>query len=112
MTAWARPDSPAGEWMAGMKPYTIPSLLEQFASSDPTRVPATIVLGAPTVIASTPQGETLRVSTDGGRVDVVLERSGTSCLVRDLYPAQDIPVAPTPVLTATAVPTSSAPTGG
>lgn len=105
VSAWTRTDLPASAWIEALRPMAAPTFAAQLEKSDPGRVPASRVVGEPSVIESTTAGETVRVVTDGGRVDVVTQ-PGT-CLVSDLQPAEAIPGAPTPVLSATP-PTPSA----
>lgn len=75
--AWARPNLPPGEWLAGLEPWTGPELLEQLASTDPARVPASTVTGPLDPIATGPYWGRWRVPTDAGPVlvEVVLDRS-------------------------------------
>ena len=107
VTAWTRTDQPATTWLEGLRPWAAPAFLAQLERSDPGRVPATRIVGQPSVVRTSETGDVVRVVTDGGRIDVVTQ-AGT-CLVSDLQPAEGVPGAPTPVLSATTPPPA---TGG
>lgn len=98
VTAWTRRDLPATAWLEGLRPMAAPSFLAQLEQSDPGRVPASRVVGQAAVVRSSDTGDVVKVVTDGGRIDVVTQ-AGT-CLISDLQPAEGVPGAPTPVLSA------------
>lgn len=99
MNAWVRTGLPPAQWLAGMRRYAVPELIAQLSHTDPTRVPASKVTSQPVAVLTAPATTTFRFATDGGRVDVSIKRSGASCLVSDLEPANDVPGAPKPALT-------------
>lgn len=106
LRAWARPAAKQ-KWLPGMQPYATHQLLDQLRTTDASSVPASKVLGRPKVKASNQETMTVRILTDAGRVDLVLRRSDSTCLVEDLQPVNDVPGAPTPELSAHATGTGS-----
>ncbi|ADU46590.1 hypothetical protein [Intrasporangium calvum] len=88
-------------WLARMAPYATPAFLEELRSVDPANVPATTVEGEPQLVGQDGDLPIARITTDGGRLDLVLARSGSTCVVSDIRSSDDVPGAPTPVLTAT-----------
>ncbi len=100
MNAWVRSSLPTADWLSGMRPYASSALMTQLQGTDPARVPASRVSGRPTAVRSGSGVEVLRFATDGGRVDVVTQKRGSWCVVRDIEPAGDVQGAPTPTLTA------------
>lgn len=99
MNAWVRTGLPPAEWLEGMRPYARPELISSLSHTDPARVPASKVTSQPVAVMTGSGTPAFRFATDGGRVDVSLMRSGASCLVSDIEPANDVPGAPKPALT-------------
>ncbi len=97
--AWVTTNRPTAEWLTALKNDVTPGFFAQLEKVDPTRVPASQVLGTPQEVATEPAPRTFRVVTDGGRIDIATERAGDSCLVSGLEPAENIAGAPTPALT-------------
>ena len=102
MNAWVRTSLPPASWLSGMRPYVSPELMAQLGRTDPARVPASRVSGQPVAVPTGSGAQTLRFATDGGRVDVVTHKAGSSCVVSDIEPAGDVQGAPTPSLTPSA----------
>ncbi|GAA6525678.1 hypothetical protein [Intrasporangium sp. DVR] len=98
---WMQSDRPQKVWLAAMAPYATPAFLEELRSVDPANVPATKVEGEPRLVGQNGDLPIARITTDGGHLDVVLAPTGSACLVGDIRPTDDVPGAPTPVLTAT-----------
>lgn len=101
LNEWMQSDRPQKVWLAAMAPYATPAFLEELRSVDPANVPATRVEGEPRLVGQDGDLPIARITTDGGRLDVVLAPTGSACLVGDIRPTDDVPGAPTPVLTAT-----------
>ena len=99
--AWVQTSLPAPEWLTGMRATVTPSFLAQLATSDPSRVPATKILGQGKPVGASAGGTTFRFVTDAGRVDVVTDPRHDGCRVTDVEPVGDVPGAPTPILTRT-----------
>lgn len=98
---WMQSDRPQKVWLGAMAPYATPAFLEELRSVDPANVPATRVEGEPRLVGQDGDLPIARITTDGGRLDVVLAATGSACLVGDIRSTDDVPGAPTPVLTAT-----------
>lgn len=96
---WVTTNRPTAEWLSALKNDVTPAFFAQLEKVDPTRVPASQVLGTPQEVATAPSPRTFRVVTDGGRVDIATETTADSCLVNGLEPAENIAGAPTPALT-------------
>lgn len=96
--AWARPNLPQAEWLAGLTPYAAGPLRAQLATSDPARVPATRVLTDPKPVTGATKGEAFRVVTDAGPVIVRTVATDGVCVVRDIEPDDTVQGAPTPPL--------------
>jgi hypothetical protein len=99
MNAWVRTGLTPAEWLGGMRPYARPEFIAQLSHTDPARVPASKVTSQPVAVLTASATTAFRFATDGGRVDVSTKKSGASCLVSDLEPANDVPGAPKPTLT-------------
>ncbi|GAB2752585.1 hypothetical protein GCM10027039_08240 [Terrabacter koreensis] len=100
MGGWVKTNLPQPKWLDGLRPYAVPELIDQLSHTDPSSVPASQVSPNPVQVLSGPGAGAYRFATDGGRVDVTTQRSGAACLVGGLEPANDVPGAPTPTLTA------------
>jgi len=96
---WATTSRPAAEWLTALKDKATPAFVTQLEKVDPARVPASQVLGTPQEVAPGVSPRTFRVVTDGGRIDIATEKTGDSCLVSGLEPAENIAGAPIPALT-------------
>jgi hypothetical protein len=51
--AWANPDLPPTDWLAGLRRYSTPTFAADLAAVDPTNVPAHTVTGIPATVSST-----------------------------------------------------------
>lgn len=71
--AWARPDLPPTEWLAGVKPYATPGYGQLLASVDPARIPAHKITGPPTPTSSTTVINTFDVPTDAGTLHITCQ---------------------------------------
>ena len=89
VTAWARPSVPAQQWLAGVQGYLAPELERSMSYTDPTRIPASKVIGAARMVHLLPDatGASFEVPTDAGamRVEVVLVEG--RWLASDVAPA-------------------------
>lgn len=75
MRAFARPDLPEAEWMQGIKGFLTSNGAEIYGTVDPANVPATEVIGEPTVHESFAAAVALvDVDTDAGTYQVTLTR--------------------------------------
>ncbi|MFG3701550.1 hypothetical protein ACGF5C_27110 [Micromonospora sp. NPDC047620] len=88
--AWARPDLPAGSWLAGVRPYAVPAYADLLATVEPANVPATRVTGVERVVTATAQRVDVDVSTDAGVLRVVCVRSGARWLVATLGVREEV----------------------
>ena len=77
--AWARPDLPARQWLAAVRPHAIPAYADLLATVDPANVPATKVIGGGRAAAATAN----RVDV-AGVLRVICVRSGPRWLVATL----------------------------
>ncbi|GII22569.1 hypothetical protein [Planosporangium mesophilum] len=64
--AWARPDLPAGAWLAGVRPYTHPSYFQLLDTVNPANVPARRITGPLVVVSSNTDVVVVEVPTDAG----------------------------------------------
>ncbi|MFC7597679.1 hypothetical protein ACFQU3_20365 [Terrabacter sp. GCM10028922] len=89
VTAWARPSVPAEQWLAGVRGYLAPDLERSMSYTDPTRIPASKVIGPARMVHVLPDatGASFEVPTDAGpiRVEVVLVEG--RWLASDVAPA-------------------------
>lgn len=78
MGLYARPDLPAGMWFSDLAPYLSPEYAEDAKYIDPARVPVRKVTDGPALSreAGNPSTVTASFSTDAGRWQIVLHRSG------------------------------------
>ncbi|MPV87579.1 hypothetical protein GB882_02775 [Georgenia ruanii] len=90
MRAFARPDLPARDWLAGIQPFMAPEARDYYAAVDPRNVPASAVTGT----AAAQDGPsayvaTVVVGTDAGDYVVTLTRTaaGAPWLVQHAEPA-------------------------
>lgn len=98
VAAWAQPDAAEAAWLEAMRPWATPKLLASFAGADPRQVPATRLTGDPALARTTASAATVTVPTDGGTVEVSLERSGAAWRAGAIAPADAPPGAETPSL--------------
>ncbi len=101
VNSWARPAAVQASWLADLKPLVTPEYLATLGTVDPSRVPATTVLDAGTVVSATSERANVRVATDAGGMSVTLAVQSGQWLVTDIEPADQAPGAPTPALTPT-----------
>ncbi|WP_448073299.1 hypothetical protein [Georgenia yuyongxinii] len=90
MTAFARPDLPADQWLAGIQPLMAPEARETYAAVDPAQVPASALTGEAAVRDGTsPYIATAVVGTNAGDYTVTLSRTadGEPWLVQYADPA-------------------------
>jgi hypothetical protein len=85
MARWV--NHPAGmtstEWAGQLTPFVVPEFVVELESVDPANIPATRVVGPPTVTAASPTIVEVDVPTDGGVLHlVVLAQPGRTWLVR------------------------------
>ncbi|MEV6524972.1 hypothetical protein AB0M43_23745 [Longispora sp. NPDC051575] len=74
--AWARPDLPAEQWLAGVRPLAIPAYGALLVTVTPARVPARTVTGPPVTVSSTSLVCVFDVPTDVGPMRVTVIRDG------------------------------------
>ncbi|KAE8763440.1 hypothetical protein [Georgenia thermotolerans] len=90
MRAFARPDLPARDWLAGIQPLMAPEARTYYAAVDPRNVPPTAVTGTATA-QDWPSAyvATVVVGTDAGDYAVTLTRTaaGAPWLVQHAEPA-------------------------
>jgi hypothetical protein len=98
VTAWATTGSGEQAWLAGMRPWATPDLVESMAGTDPAQVPATKVTGDAALRATRGDSATVSVPTDGGRIAVELVRQAGAWKATTLAPDDAPPGAPTPSL--------------
>jgi hypothetical protein len=72
--AWANPDLPPADWLAGLRRYSAPNFTADLATVDPTNVPAHTVTGIPTTVSSTTLVVTDDVPTDTGTLRVTCQQ--------------------------------------
>ncbi|TRW45908.1 hypothetical protein [Georgenia yuyongxinii] len=76
MTAFARPDLPADQWLAGIQPLMAPEARETYAAVNPAQVPASALTGASLVQdGPSPYVATVVVATNAGDFTVTLSRT-------------------------------------
>lgn len=78
MGLFARPDVPAAAWFNDLAPYLAPDYAEDARYIDPARVPIREVTDGPAISreAGNPRTVTASFSTDAGRWQMLLHRSG------------------------------------
>lgn len=86
VTAWARPQAKQPAWSKALAPYTDPAYLTQLAKTNPERVPATKVTGAPQLVTGSAYAAQFAVPTDAGKMSVLVMFDGTAWLVASISP--------------------------
>ncbi len=81
---WARPDLPAAQWRADVRPYAVPGYADLLDTVDPANVPATRITASARVVTATPERAEVDVGTDAGVLRVVCVRDGQRWLVATL----------------------------
>ena len=89
VTAWAHPDLPAEEWLAGVRGYLTPELERAMSYTDPAAIPSKQVIGPAEMVQAQPDGAaaSFDVPTDAGPVRVDLALLQGRWLVTDIVPA-------------------------
>ena len=89
VTAWARPELPAGQWLAGVRGYLAPELERSMSYTDPSQIDATKVTGPARMIRVLPDGTaaSFEVPTDAGATLVELALVKGRWLATDIVPA-------------------------
>ena len=86
---WARPDLPAAQWRADVRPYAVPAYADLLDTVDPANVPATRITTPARVVTTTPERAEVDVGTDAGVLRVVCVRHGQRWLVATLGMQKD-----------------------
>ncbi|WP_156313062.1 hypothetical protein [Micromonospora sp. HK10] len=86
---WARPDLPAGQWRADVRPYAVRGYADLLDTVDPANVPATRITAPGRVVTTTPGRAEVDVGTDAGVLRVVCVRDGQRWLVATLGMPKD-----------------------
>ncbi|MBO0842037.1 MAG: hypothetical protein J2O46_02545 [Nocardioides sp.] len=89
VTAWARPELPQAQWLAGIDAaHPSESLAEALSTTDPRSVPATKVVGTPKIVEQTADEARVQVGTDAKSptVTVVLAFEDNAWSVSNILP--------------------------
>ena len=89
VTAWARPELPAAQWLSGVRGYVVPELERSMSYTDPAQIDATTVTGPPRRVHLLPDGSvaSFEVPTDAGTTRVELALVKGRWLATDFVPA-------------------------
>ena len=96
--AWSRSSLPPSAWLRGVRPWVTPTLARGLSETDPSRIPATRVIGEAQLVRASRDTAAVLVPTDGGPITTMLTRVRSRWLVAGVAPAGQPPAAPTPSL--------------
>ena len=72
--AWARPDTPAAQWLDGLTPYLAATAIDNYRNVNTANIPASAVIGEPKIERDENDVFTVLVPTDTRTMRVVLNR--------------------------------------
>ena len=96
--AWSRSSLSPSPWLRGVRPWVTPTLAKGLSETDPSRIPATRVIGEAQLVRASRDTAADLVPTDGGPITTTLTRVRSRWLVARVAPAGQPPAAPTPSL--------------
>lgn len=96
--AWSRSSLRPSPWLRGVRPWVTPTLARGLSETDPSRIPATRVIGEAQLVTASRDTAEVVVPTDGGPITTTLTRVRSRWLVARVAPAGQPPAAPTPSL--------------
>jgi hypothetical protein len=80
-TAWLKRNLSSADWLAGLTPLTTKALADSFKGVDPTAVPATRVVAAPTIVLRTDSFAQTTTLVDTGRLVLGLSKHSNRWLI-------------------------------